>query len=317
MEFQDKTLTCVDCGAGVRLDGRRAALLRGQELQERAQAVQKLQGEARSRPSAGASMARERVETTTNCSSCGKETTVPSGPRRAPGVLPGMLPAAQVRRGWQRLTAFRILPEATPRVAFSFRPRGTSLKRPRLVKRFICVHSHDSTSMRPCSLRAFDRSAIAAVPPAARRGQLAAARWRSARRGEDHRREKPIEQASEFIATVRSLRSTTIQPEVEGSSRAFREAGRSRAREARRWSRSTPRNSARPSAAPRRTEPAPKPTSSTGASRSNGSSRSSRPARSAARSSSRPRTRCARPRHASRRSTRRCAKAGSSSSTTA
>jgi RND family efflux transporter MFP subunit len=29
-------------------------------------------------------------------------------------------------------------------------------------------------------------------------------------------REKPIEQASEFIATLRSLRSTTIQPEVDG-----------------------------------------------------------------------------------------------------
>ena len=31
-----------------------------------------------------------------------------------------------------------------------------------------------------------------------------------------HAQPKPIEQASEFIATVRSLRSTTIQPEVEG-----------------------------------------------------------------------------------------------------
>src|SRR4051812_9315356 len=28
--------------------------------------------------------------------------------------------------------------------------------------------------------------------------------------------QKPIEQGSEFIATVRSLRSTTIQPEVDG-----------------------------------------------------------------------------------------------------
>src|SRR5689334_1264732 len=28
--------------------------------------------------------------------------------------------------------------------------------------------------------------------------------------------EKPIEQASEFIATIRSLRSTTVQPEVDG-----------------------------------------------------------------------------------------------------
>ena len=28
---------------------------------------------------------------------------------------------------------------------------------------------------------------------------------------------KPVERASEFIATLRSLRSTTVQPEVEGS----------------------------------------------------------------------------------------------------
>jgi multidrug efflux pump subunit AcrA (membrane-fusion protein) len=28
--------------------------------------------------------------------------------------------------------------------------------------------------------------------------------------------QRPVEQASEFIATVRSLRSTTVQPEVEG-----------------------------------------------------------------------------------------------------
>lgn len=38
--------------------------------------------------------------------------------------------------------------------------------------------------------------------------------------------EKPIEQASEFIATIRSLRSTTIQPEVEGIvTRIFVKAG--------------------------------------------------------------------------------------------
>src|SRR5687768_9824673 len=38
--------------------------------------------------------------------------------------------------------------------------------------------------------------------------------------------EKPIEQTSEFIATVRSLRSTTVQPEVDGIvTRIFVKAG--------------------------------------------------------------------------------------------
>ena len=38
--------------------------------------------------------------------------------------------------------------------------------------------------------------------------------------------QKPIEQASEFIATLRSLRSTTIQPEVDGTvTRIFVKAG--------------------------------------------------------------------------------------------
>ena len=35
-------------------------------------------------------------------------------------------------------------------------------------------------------------------------------------RSHDEPRKKPIERASEFIATVRSLRSSTVQPEVEG-----------------------------------------------------------------------------------------------------
>ena len=50
----------------------------------------------------------------------------------------------------------------------------------------------------------------------------------------------PIEDASEFIATVRSLRSTTVQPEVEGHRHAhLRKAGGSGSASARRCRRST------------------------------------------------------------------------------
>ena len=87
MEFQDKTLNCVDCGDRLHLDGRRAALLRRQELQERAEALQGLQGQARGAPAGAGGVGRERVETTTNCSACGKETTVPFRPTQGRPVF--------------------------------------------------------------------------------------------------------------------------------------------------------------------------------------------------------------------------------------
>ena len=77
MEYRDKSLVCVECHQHVRLDRRRAALLRRQELQERAEALQGLQGQAQR---AHGPATRERVETTAICSQCGKETTVPFKP---------------------------------------------------------------------------------------------------------------------------------------------------------------------------------------------------------------------------------------------
>ena len=124
----------------------------------------------------------------------------------------------------------------------------------------------------------------------------------------------PIEDASEFIATLRSLRSTTVQPEVEGIvTRIFVKSG----------DRVQRRHAARPDqsgqAAGRRVERRSQPRRhrsrrrSTGGSRRSDWSRSSRPARSARPSSIRRRTRCAPPKRGSRRSTRRCAKDASSS----
>ena len=115
---------------------------------------------------------------------------------------------------------------------------------------------------------------------------------------------KPVAETSDFIATLRSLRSTTVQPQGEGDRHA-----RSSSRPAtacapgRRWSRSTPAASRRRCAARRPTRPAPRRTSNTGARRSSASSRCSVPARSARPSSIRRRIRCAPPRRGSARST--------------
>ena len=72
---------------GVRLDGGRTAVLRRQELQERAEAVQGLQGQAGAAARRAARRRRERVETVTNCSACGKETTVPFKPTQGRPVF--------------------------------------------------------------------------------------------------------------------------------------------------------------------------------------------------------------------------------------
>ena len=87
MEFQDRILRCVDCGSGVRLDGGRTAVLRRQELQERAEALQGLQGQAGQPSGRRAAWPRERVETQTSCSACGKETTVPFKPTQGRPVF--------------------------------------------------------------------------------------------------------------------------------------------------------------------------------------------------------------------------------------
>ena len=74
----------------------------------------------------------------------------------------------------------------------------------------------------PLSLGWRCRRAIAAAPrPPAPRARRRPRRSRCSRS-----QPKPVERASEFIATLRSLRSTTVQPEVEGSvTRIFVKSG--------------------------------------------------------------------------------------------
>ena len=99
------------------------------------------------------------------------------------------------------------------------------------------------------SRRAPSRRCILAVSAGCRGGAPARRARRRRRRTavrSSRSRPSPIEDASEFIATLRSLRSTTVQPEVEGLDHAdLRQVRRPRAASARRSCRSTP-DSSRP-----------------------------------------------------------------------
>ena len=78
MEFQDKNLNCVDCGTEFFAD---------KNFKNEPKRCKSCKAKRASRPAGAAGTARERVETTTNCSACGKETTVPFRPTQGRPVF--------------------------------------------------------------------------------------------------------------------------------------------------------------------------------------------------------------------------------------
>ena len=157
-------------------------------------------------------------------------------------------------------------------------------------------HPADTCVRHPCSAFSCSRCSLAACnrggdPPAA----PAPAAGAVVRRPPPASRivtlqDKPIEVASDFISTVRSLHSTTIQPQVDGRvTKIYVKSGDVGPRRHAAASRSIRRSRPRRCATPSRSAPRAKPTSPTGRRRSSGCSRCSRPARSA-RTSSTPRS---------------------------
>ena len=131
MEFQDRILTCVDCGDRVHLDGGRTAVLRRQELQERAEALQGLQGQAR-----GSARRRRRHRPRTGRNDHqllglrqGNDGAVQAD-AGAPGVLQGMLPVPEIRRGRRRLTRRGPVTSGRPRSGVAFVFSGILPRRP-------------------------------------------------------------------------------------------------------------------------------------------------------------------------------------------
>ena len=108
MEFQDKTLRCVDCGADFVWTAGEQLFFADKQFKNEPKRCKACKAKRANRAAAGPMM-RERVETTTNCSACGKETTVPFRPTQgrpvfckecfqqrkfagAGGILPGSPP---------------------------------------------------------------------------------------------------------------------------------------------------------------------------------------------------------------------------------
>jgi CxxC-x17-CxxC domain-containing protein len=86
MEFQDKRLTCVDCGAEFIWTAGEQLFFADKNFKNEPKRCKSCKAKRASRP-LGAPMAREKVETTTTCSACGKETTVPFRPTQGRPVF--------------------------------------------------------------------------------------------------------------------------------------------------------------------------------------------------------------------------------------
>jgi CxxC-x17-CxxC domain-containing protein len=93
MEFQDKSLNCVDCGTEFIWTAGEQLFFADKNFKNEPKRCKGCKAKRASRPSpgagggSGAAMGRERVETTTNCSACGKETTVPFRPTQGRPVF--------------------------------------------------------------------------------------------------------------------------------------------------------------------------------------------------------------------------------------
>jgi CxxC-x17-CxxC domain-containing protein len=91
MEFQDKRLTCVDCGTEFVWTAGEQLFFADKNFKNEPKRCKACKGKRASggggRSAGGGAVARERVETVTTCSACGKETTVPFRPTQGRPVF--------------------------------------------------------------------------------------------------------------------------------------------------------------------------------------------------------------------------------------
>jgi CxxC-x17-CxxC domain-containing protein len=86
MEFQDRTLRCVDCGAEFVWTAGEQQFYADKNFKNEPKRCRPCKGKRASRPVTGGN-GRERVETSTTCSACGKATTVPFKPTQGRPVF--------------------------------------------------------------------------------------------------------------------------------------------------------------------------------------------------------------------------------------
>ncbi len=86
MEFQDKSLDCVDCGAPFIWTAGEQLFFADKNYKTEPTRGKSCKAKRAARPSSGG-LGRERVETSTSCSACGKDTTVPFRPTQGRPVF--------------------------------------------------------------------------------------------------------------------------------------------------------------------------------------------------------------------------------------
>src|SRR5204862_8046915 len=84
MEFQDRILNCVDCGAEFVWTAGEQQFFADKDFKNAPKRCKSCKAKRAARPNGGG---RERVETVTTCSNCGKETTVPFRPTQGRPVF--------------------------------------------------------------------------------------------------------------------------------------------------------------------------------------------------------------------------------------
>ena len=87
MEFQDKSLTCVDCGSEFIWTAGEQLFFADKQFKNEPKRCKACKAKRANRASSTSSGPGGRVETTTNCSACGKETTVPFRPTQGRPVF--------------------------------------------------------------------------------------------------------------------------------------------------------------------------------------------------------------------------------------
>src|ERR1700740_1310415 len=89
MEFQDKILKCVDCGTDFVFTAGEQLFFHDKQFKNEPKRCKNCKGKRVAGPGMGSSHGHSftKTETRTNCSQCGKETTVPFRPTQGRPVL--------------------------------------------------------------------------------------------------------------------------------------------------------------------------------------------------------------------------------------
>lgn len=88
MEFQDRVLKCVDCGADFVFTAGEQLFFHDKQFKNEPKRCKACKGKRSAQVGAGGGHGNyQKTETRTNCSQCGKETTVPFKPTQGRPVL--------------------------------------------------------------------------------------------------------------------------------------------------------------------------------------------------------------------------------------